>query len=623
MINFGELELSVNTKYSFVGIQKEGSEVIFHIPRGFSGDDIRTFDAKRDLFFRLYRVLNVFKQICIEKGYFETGVVTKTDDRDGVVEDDTGSEIDSNNDSKNIFYSKIDALGSILDAYNELKILGLVSRLRKSEKLDYSKLHRYLNNAVFLNNGAIYIDAMNLPRKEIHFDATDIVAMYCYIFTEIKEQLKQEVNSEISSLAERFQEKYLSLDCSLFNEKYYLQVINDLKDALELIDNYTPIKDSDYWDFYEAIEKFLFGEFDNSVKGKVWGFSNFHSIWESMCLTYLVKTVDPDLLLYLDKQFISDKVLSEWNNCNKILNISGIFRVNGTNVLPDAVILSYYLRNIINNLKRDKNLIVYNLRKGNTWDKVPGKNIRYYTEFGLNTITRSFIKNCPKWIRIAYHKQSSEESNHTFYELQKIFPTNSIYIKLSSLPHHFYSYWTITDKLSNEEIRMMYNLNHIFVVALNNGFLCFKDFYEKYLEPYEIFIDSLLKGAGGKENLAKLFQEFLKITLGQFSIIDIKYSTCDYYINSDDYSINSDSIEEIKSRSVRKQFVYEYLLQKHLEKINHPLKELNIKSEFWLPYYFSRKKTLTSLPIYMDDYIKLTGVNIMAVIYSYLETEEK
>ena len=610
MINFEELEIKVNTNYSFVGIQKEGSKLIFHIPKGFSEYDssLNTFDNKRDLFFRLYRVLNVFKQICIDKGHFQTGVVTKADDRDGIVEDDTGSEITSDNDSKNIFYSKLDALGSILDAYDELKILALVSRLGKSERLDYSKLHRYLNKAVFLNNGAIYIDAMNLPRKEIHFDATDIVAMYCYILTEIKEQLKQEVNPEINSLAERFKEKYLGYEYSLFNEKYYLQVINELKDTLELIDHYTPIKDSDYWDFYEAIYKFLFGELETSIQGKVWGFSNFNNIWESMCLSYLVKTVDPAFLLYLDKQFISDKILNEWNNCNKIIDISGIFRVNGTNICPDAVILSDLI-------KQNKPSILYQLMRGKHWDIVyePNKNY-YYTEFfySVNGTYRT---------KIAYLQQPG--GYHTFDELKKIFPTNNNHITVTSLPNKFYSYWDWEIDLSKtpndllrKEIQRMSSLNHIFIVAINNGFLCFKDFYEKYLKPYQVFTDSLLRDSGGKGYLEELFQEFIKVALTQFSIIDIKYFTSKYYRNSD-------NIEEIKIRSVRKQFVYEYLLQKHLEKTNNPLKELDIKSDFWLPASSSNEETFTPLPKYMDDYIKLTGINIMTVIDSYLETEEK
>jgi len=610
MINFAELEIKVNTKYSFVGIQKEGLKPIFYIPKGFSQSDslLNTFDSKRDLFFRLYRVLNVFKQICIDKGHFQTGVVTKADDRDGIVKDDTGSEITSDNDSKNIFYSKIDALGSILDAYDELKILALVSRLGKSERIDYSKLHRYLNKAVFLNNNAIYIHAMTLPRKEIHFDATDIVAMYCYILTEIKEQLKQEVNPEINSLAERFKEKYLGYEYSLFNEKYYLIVINELKDALELIDHYTPIKDSDYWDFYEAIYKFLFGELDNYTQGIVWGFSNFNTIWESMCLSYLVKTVDPAFILYLDKQFISDKILNEWNNCNKIIDISGIFRVNGTDIFPDAVIIP-------NLMKQNKILISYQLAKTGHWDKVKNQNIYYYTQFSY----KAYASYHESSIKIAYLQQPGEY--HTFNELKKIFPTNNSYITITSLPNKFYSYWEtdywkIPNELIHKEIQMMCNLNHIFVVAINNRFLDFKDFYKKYLEPYEIFTTSLLRDSGGKENIEKLFQKFIQFICRQFNIIDIKYHDHDYFSSHK-------NIEKIKKDSIRKQFVYEYLLQKYIKDTKSQLKELDIKSEFWLPAYSSKEETFTRLQKYMDDYIKLTGVNIMTVIDSYLDTEEK
>ncbi|WP_228037231.1 hypothetical protein [Cuspidothrix issatschenkoi] len=101
-----------------------------------------------------------------------------------------------------------------------------------------------------------------------------------------------------------------------------------------------------------------------------------------------------------------------------------------------------------------------------------------------------------------------------------------------------------------------------------------------------------------------------------FNIVDIKYHNPDYFTSHE-------NVGKIKRDSIRKQFVYEYLLQKHLEKTNHPLKELDIKSEFWLPAYSENKETFTPLPKYMDDYIKLTGVNIMTVIDSYLQTEEK
>ncbi|MBW4494411.1 MAG: hypothetical protein KME26_15260 [Oscillatoria princeps RMCB-10] len=178
MINFGNLELKINEKYSFVGIEKKDGQLVFHLPKGFSPADIRalnTFDKKRDLFFLFYRVLNVFKQTSLEKGNFERDA--KADDRDGVVKEDAGGEISSNNNGEIIFYSKVDALTSILDAYDELKILTFVQRLGKSETLDYSKIHRYLHKGIFLDNGAIYIDSMDVLRKEIHFEASDIVVL--------------------------------------------------------------------------------------------------------------------------------------------------------------------------------------------------------------------------------------------------------------------------------------------------------------------------------------------------------------------------------------------------------------------------------------------------------------
>ncbi|MDB9536429.1 hypothetical protein PN451_11430 [Dolichospermum planctonicum CS-1226] len=626
MINFAKLEIKINTKYSFVGIQKEGSKLIFHIPKGFSEDDISTFDAKRDLFFRLYRVLNVFKQVCIDKGHFQTRVVTKADDRDGVVEDDTGSEITSDNDSKNIFYSKIDALGSILDAYDELKILALVSRLGKSERIDYSKLHRYLNKAVFLNNGAIYIDAMNLLRKEIHFDATDIVAMYCYILTEIKEQLKQEVNPEINSLAERFKEKYLGYEYSLFNEKYYLQVINELKDALELIDHYTPIKDSDYWDFYEAIYKFLFGELDTSIQGKVWGFSNFYSIWEAICLTNLIKTVNPAFIVYLDNEFISDNILSEWINCNKIIDISKIFILKDTDnpsdsdkeskLRPDAVIISFCTKDLktlsFKNQKISKYPIEYEVYKIE-WDDY-GYSTTFRIEFyeGVNGKKR-FKEHL---IKIAYINQSY--GKHCFE-----------YLSINSntqLPDNFYSYWNI-DEINVNELEKMRCLNHIFYKALVMGICDNNNFFETFIGNIlskkfgiiynNIFYQSLFRqGSHDRdiEEINQLFKNF--ISKLYFRIVDIKYHDSDYFISHE-------NIEKIKRYSIRKQFVYEYLIQKHLKQINSQLKELDIKSEFWLPASSSNEETFTPLPKYMDDYIKLTGVNIMTVIDSYLEIEEK
>ncbi|MDJ0556413.1 MAG: hypothetical protein QNJ68_18635, partial [Microcoleaceae cyanobacterium MO_207.B10] len=70
---------------------------------------------------------------------------------------------------------------------------------------------------------------------------------------------------------------------------------------------------------------------------------------------------------------------------------------------------------------------------------------------------------------------------------------------------------------------------------------------------------------------------------------------------------------------IRKQFVYEYLIQNYLENHQNYVKSWSINSEFWLPIYQKNLPVLTPGSRYMDNYVKLTGVNIIKVIDSYIE----
>jgi hypothetical protein len=74
---------------------------------------------------------------------------------------------------------------------------------------------------------------------------------------------------------------------------------------------------------------------------------------------------------------------------------------------------------------------------------------------------------------------------------------------------------------------------------------------------------------------------------------------------------------------LRKQFIYEYLIQKHIER--HPAYgNIEIKSEFWLPVYLENSTELFSFVedvVYLDGYIKLKGVNIIPLIKEYLKVE--
>ncbi|NET27702.1 hypothetical protein [Okeania sp. SIO1I7] len=614
MINFAELKPRVNTKYSFVGIEKKGGQLIFHLPKGFTQNDpnLNKFDFKCELFFKLYKVLKIVQNIYQEKGYLQKNI--KINDRDGVLKQEAGKEVIINDNQESIFYSKLDALDNILDVYDELKILALVSRLSKSETIDYSKIHRYLHKSTFLNNGAIFIDSIDIPRQQISYEASDIVAMYCYIFTEIKQKLGENVNPEISALSARFRQKYIGYEYSLFSEDHFSLIINTLRDALETIDNYTALKDIDYWDFYDAVEKFLFGELDDVEDGKIWGFNNFHSVWEGMCLTYLLRYTNPCFVCYLNSRYIASEIIAHLNYKNRIIDLSKIFHVNGKDIFPDAVIISFNTKNNRSNSTLP-NLIPpttsYKIEKVKNWN-----DLYYYTTFKCNKYQ----------LKIALLNQNPELENHTFNELAKFCKLEGDTLIVNSLPNQFYSYWEILDDFSLEQLQMMENLNHIFYLALKFGILSADRFFQRfidyvlgseYLLKDNIFYLSLFRDKDRLRSLKEInqsFSNFLNKIMNKISIqvIDIKYANFDYYLNPGNR-------EEVKSRSVRKQFVYEYLIQNYLENYQSTVKNWSINSEFWLPTYRKNLPVLTPGTKYMDDYVKLMGVNIVKVIDSYIQ----
>lgn len=609
MINFNDIELIVKHEYSFVGIQRQNAKLQFYLPKGFSGKlkDLQNFDAKCKLFFIFYQIFEKFKNICIQKGYLEDNYKIRTSDRDGVIKTNQGSTISlSEQEEENIFYSKLDIITNILKAYDEPKILSLVYRLGRSESINYSQFHKFLHNAIFLPNGTAYIDHMNLPRQQVQFDSTDIVAMYCYILWEIKQQFNQEISSEIKSLAERFRQDYIGSEYGLFQENFYSQIIEILKDTLELIDRNTPLKDSDYWELYEVIELFLYGEITHNEDGEIWGINNFNNIWESMCLTYIAKNTHPNFLRYLDTQFVADDVIEKWKELTKIIDFANIFHVNGSQLRPDAVILSSHL-----NICLDKQ---YKISESN-WD-----------DFGYRTTIRIQSSEAAS-PSIAYIGQP--HSYHTINELKKIYLKNKngpFYVINRPLPINYYSYWNIED-IDIEKITEMHYFNHIFYLSFKKVIFSYKDFNSiedivlsvcnnknKNIsdDKLDVFRVSIFRGrtfdriADEFSLFIKLLFDFCKIHL---NLIDIKYLPQSYFLDSR-------NVEDIKYRSVRKQFVYEYLVQKTIKNSPDEISKLNIFSDFWLPSCGQTTLIENGQP-FMDGYIGLKNIDFIDLAQDY------
>ncbi len=616
MINFKYLHFKISEYYSFIGIKKQKESFYFYLPKGFEEQTEKdyTFAEKRDLFFQFYKILNTFKEICIAKGDLGESSKLSTRDRDGVIKSVSGSEIqDDQDNSENIFYSKLDVIGGLLNAYDEPKILALAYRLGKSDKFDVSKIHRHLHQAIYLPNNAAYIDQMTLPKKVIQFESTDIVAMYCYLFCEVKQQLKESVSPEIISLAESFRQHYLGSQDSIFDEQTYEQTLDILKDALEIIDHNTSIKDTDYWQYYEAIELFLYGDFNQSEDGEIWGISNFHSVWESMCLTYLAQNIDSFLLLKLDAEYLSPRLSARVESSVKAIDLSNVFQINNSELKPDATIYG----SLSNRIKVQETYQI----------KIPSLN---WNDAGYTTTVKGLEieeKNV-KWKDSVYHPRIAyigQPCNlHTIKELEKHYPKdrlNRIFIN-KPLPANFYSFWLVAKEFDSNYLHKMYFFNHFFYLAMKKNATDWNEFNEKILKPIGANFD---RNKGGSKNnvftksifnysqekIKEHFDLFMQRVFS-FEIIDIKYLTSQYFCNSD-------NIQEIKRRSIRKQFTYEYLLQKKLVKEYWKDSKFTIHSSFWLPSYRPNDSNLIEDgSTFMDDYIQLKNVNFQVLADNYV-----
>lgn len=283
--------------YSFVGLKKsemEGFESEFWLPLGFDNFETEitnptSFDRVKNFFFKMYRTFQTYRKRKLNQLTEEE----KTKDRDGVFEFENGFSFVNENNEEVVFYGKLNALDKILEGYDELRISSLEKKQVRSQEIDYSKIHKYMHQAIYLDDDdVIYLDEMNIAKNVLIQDSPPIIQLFCFIYTEIKKELEEldSVPDKAFELTDLFKDNYLQPDSSLFAEDTFADTINILKNVFEEIDSKTTYKDEDFWHFYEAIEAFLMGERLEDDKGVYFGVNNFYDIWEDMCQSYILSS---------------------------------------------------------------------------------------------------------------------------------------------------------------------------------------------------------------------------------------------------------------------------------------------------------------------------------------------
>jgi hypothetical protein len=301
MIDFSELELVKikDVQDNFVGIRKSksGKSFEFCLPNGFENFPEGDFDQVRDLFFCMYRTFRKFERDNLETERLKVNQPEYQQDQDQTTISSSGVSLQTEEGQNCVLYSKIKMIEKILEAYDDLAIHSIQKKVGRSDKIDYSQIHKYLDKAIYLDDDVIYVDSMELPRPILRYESTDIVNLYCYILNELVQQLQGDVpdrvknrSQDIQFFAQQFKQDYLSNNQSIFDKETYEETINLLKESLDNIDKNTHYKDADYWGLYEAIEIFLYGEINPEKNdGEYWGIKGFSLVWEDMCNTYFFK----------------------------------------------------------------------------------------------------------------------------------------------------------------------------------------------------------------------------------------------------------------------------------------------------------------------------------------------
>jgi hypothetical protein len=289
----------------------------------------------------------------------------------------------------------------------------------------------------------------------------------------------------------------------------------------------------------------------------------------------------------------------------KLINLSNAFNINGSSMIPDAIVFE----SITHKIKDKKTYKVY----ADNWN-----------DYGYKTIIHGLGLN--KVAKVGYIGQGHDYTIEKLKELYQQDMCENVIID-ARLPNKFYSFWEIECALDSEYLHKMYYFNHLFYLAIKNQITDWDRFNTKILQPLGIFSGPLYRDPRFgvfnlslfrdrdvewlKEKFNNFIQQFLNLYDFFVGVIDIKYLDTKYFQNRH-------KIEEIKRRSIRKQFVYEHLLQKTLENRKDQYSNLSIRSSFWLPSYLpDDSELLQDSSTFMDGYIKLKNVNFKLLAETY------
>lgn len=295
--------------YSFVGIyrvinENGESKLKFRLPLGFPNPEKASYDTGRDLHITFFKLFNRFRKIASGKQAIKNPHEDAGPNRKG------GREWITHHDEGDVYYYRhFDAFDTLLEAFDELRILALERRLRLSEgsPTDLRNFQRSDAGRIYHVDGSFFDDVSLQERPTVTLSSSDLVGLYCFLLRDLREHVwgradPHPLQEDILVLAENFRDKHLDPGDSCWEEESWKRTRDALRDKLEVIDRVTALKDDDYHSLYAAVERFLYpSDDDPHGNGNLWGIEGFWPVWEWLALTRLATVPEfRDRLLWID-----------------------------------------------------------------------------------------------------------------------------------------------------------------------------------------------------------------------------------------------------------------------------------------------------------------------------------
>ena len=575
MFNFNELAIVQPNepncyRGSFVGIRQDKylGKMAFTVPKGFEDFEVN-YENVKNLFFSMYRTFDKFLETAKKNENLDDKPTGKDNTQ---IDNHRGAYIFTDEDNnETILYSKIDLIDSIFQLYKEMEIESLIQELGLVEDIDYSKIDRYLDKGIYLDNHAIFIENMVGYRNIVRGVPSELIEIFCYIYHELANELKQEVSESIKEISFNFSYQFLSPEQSLFSEYSFESTMNTLKDCLDNIHKMTAYKNGQYWDIYEAVEHFLYGslEFDKDSSQGFWGVNNFSYIWEEMC-NYMVAVSNEYKILYCDTKLplnqYKDHLLKQnriWIDKNEIENVfhidlHGYKRWLRPDIITRPVIANDYNENPLDSVIKGEKKIL----------SIKSHEVKSRLSFGTNNINIDFSLNVNREVNANQNSDIIKKGEEIFNRFSNYF--SNLY-RIKGVAHGSLKGYQYIPKG-----KYSFSVKNIS-----------KD---KYDEIYQKIFNSYENNNIENEN--------------RTYITDWKY-----YFESDFEKIDYRNNDRINI-SIIKSLAYEFCLQQALD--------IPINSQFAIPFYdFNCNDIVIDLKM-LDCTIELVKMNFLKIQEIYL-----